>query len=159
MFTFNFGRSFSEGRPVSEILAIALPRTLFLFGGALIAEYLVGIAIGRFIAWHRGKTEGLAIVSSLFFYNMPSFWIGLILLWAFGFAIPIFPLNGYSDPTWTAQHFPSLARGSFLFQAADIVMHGALPMLALVLINAAGPQPPLETPVLQGFAGRFIPDA
>ncbi len=156
MFTFNFGRSFSEGRPVSEILAIALPRTLFLFGGALIAEYLVGIAIGRFIAWHRGKTEGLAIVSSLFFYNMPSFWIGLILLWAFGFAIPIFPLNGYSDPTWTAQHFPSLARGSFLFQAADIVMHGALPMLALVLISAAGTILLMQTSMLEVLGEDFI---
>src|SRR5439155_17753534 len=48
-----------------------------------------------------------------------SFWIGLILLCAFGFAIPIFPLNGYSDPTWTAQHFPSLARGSAAPSTSD----------------------------------------
>src|SRR3989442_1955765 len=87
---------------------------------------------------------------------MPSFWIGLILLWAFGFAIPIFPLNGYSDPTWTAQHFPSLARGTFLFQAADIVMHGALPMLALVLISAAGRILLMQTSMLEVLGEDLI---
>ena len=161
MFTFKFGRSFSEGRPVAEVLAIALPRTLFLFGGALTIEYLVGIAIGRFIAWHR-KVEGGVIVTSLFFYNMPSFWIGLILLWAFAFLsypplhMPWFPLNGYSDPTWTSQHFPSLAPGSVVFQIVDILMHGALPMLALVLISAAGTILLMQTSMLEVLGEDFI---
>jgi peptide/nickel transport system permease protein len=156
MFTLNFGRSFSEGKPVAAVLATALPRTLFLFGGALIVEYVLGIFVGRFIAWHRGKVEGGTVVTSLFFYNMPSFWIGLILLWAFGFVLPWFPLNGYSDPTWTSQHFPSLAPGSALFQIADIVMHGVLPMFALVLISAAGTILLMQTSMLEVLGEDFI---
>src|SRR5437867_4362843 len=38
MFTFNFGWSSFQGRPVSGVIAEALPRTLFLFGGAVIIE-------------------------------------------------------------------------------------------------------------------------
>ena len=156
MFTLNFGRSFSEGKAVGDILSYAMPRTLFLFGGALIIEYLIGIFAGRFIAWHRGHVEGGVILTSLFFYNMPSFWIGLILLWAFGFVWPILPLNGYSDPIWTADHFPSLAQGSLLFQVADIGSHGILPMLALVLISAAGTILLMQTSMLEVLGEDFI---
>ncbi len=156
MFTFNFGRSFSEAKPVAEILGSALPRTLFLFGGALTIEYIVGVVVGRFIAWHRGFAESVAILTSLFFYNMPSFWIGLILLWAFGFVWPVLPLNGYTDPTWTMAHFPSLAPGSLLFQVADIGAHGILPMAALVLISVAGTILLMQTSMLEVLGEDFI---
>lgn len=156
MFTFNFGRSFSEARPVADVISFALPRTLFLFGGALVFEYVAGIFLGRFIAWHRGRVEGAVVLSGLFFYNMPSFWIGLILLWGFAFALPIFPLAGYSDVTWTHQHFPSLALGSAAFQITDVVMHGVLPMLALVLISSAGTILLMETSMLEVLGEDFV---
>ena len=35
MFSLDFGQSFVEGKPVSDVIAAALPRTLFLFGGAV----------------------------------------------------------------------------------------------------------------------------
>jgi peptide/nickel transport system permease protein len=47
----------------------------------------------------------------LFFYNMPSFWIGLILLFTFGFVVQWFPLRGFQDtPTdlFTHIHYPWL---------------------------------------------------
>lgn len=172
MFTFNFGRSFSEGKAVGDVLAVALPRTLFLFGGALVLEYIIGVVVGRFIAWHRGRFEGGVILTSLFFYNMPSFWIGLILLWAFGFVFPVFPLNGYGasqgvDCGWTAGHFPSLGvtpgqcttpgfTAGGLFQVVNITMHGVLPMLALVLISAAGTILLMQTSMLEVLGEDFI---
>ncbi|HII41359.1 MAG TPA: ABC transporter permease [Thermoplasmata archaeon] len=110
MFTFNFGPSYLESKPVVDVLREALPRTLFLFGGAVIIEYLLGILLGRYIAWKRGRfSEGATVVTSLFFYNMPSFWIGLILLYFFAFVVDWFPLRGYSDLAWTDQHYAWLA--------------------------------------------------
>lgn len=156
MFTFNFGRSFSEAKPVADVLAYALPRTLFLFGGALILEYIIGVVVGRFIAWHRGNAEGVVILTSLFFFNMPSFWIGLILLWAFGFVLNWLPLNGWSDPSWTHTHFPALDPGSLLFQAVDITSHAMLPMLALVLITVAGTILLMQTSMLEVLGEDFI---
>lgn len=109
MFTFNFGPSYLESRPVVDVIREALPRTLFLFGGAVIVEYALGVLLGRYIAWKRGRfSEGATVIVSLFFYNMPSFWIGLILLWFFAFSVSWFPLRGYSDLAWTAQHYPIL---------------------------------------------------
>src|SRR5437867_12829759 len=39
MFTFNFGWSSYANAPVISVLQEALPRTLFLFGGAVLIEY------------------------------------------------------------------------------------------------------------------------
>lgn len=118
MFSFNFGPSFLASEPVVDVLRDALPRTLFLFGGAVIIEYILGVIVGRYIAWKRGRfSEGATIIMSLFFYNMPSFWIGLILLWFFAFSLAWFPLRGYGSCTgtsittctFTQQHYAWLA--------------------------------------------------
>ncbi|HEX9567683.1 MAG TPA: ABC transporter permease [Thermoplasmata archaeon] len=160
MFSLDFGDSFVEGKPVGDVISAALPRTLFLFGGAVVIEYLIGVVIGTFIAWRRGRfSEGGVIVSSLFFYNMPSFWIGLILLWLFAFTLDWFPLRGFSDPAWTAAHVGFVAgRGpnDVLFQIVDLVMHGAMPMLALVLISAAGTILLMQTSMLEVMGEDFI---
>lgn len=160
MFSLDFGDSFVEGKPASDVIAAALPRTLFLFGGAVIIEYLVGVVVGTFIAWRRGRiSEGGAVVSSLFFYNMPSFWIGLILLWLFAFTLDWLPLRGFSDPDWTSQHVSWVAgRGAndLLFQFVDLSAHAALPMLALVLISAAGTILLMQTSMLEVMGEDFI---
>jgi len=160
MFTLDFGESFVEGKPVSEVIAAAAPRTLFLFGGAVMIEYLIGVVLGTFIAWRRGRiSEGTVIVTSLFFYNMPSFWIGLILLWLFAFTIDVFPLHGFSNPEETARNLPFLAGlgpGNPIFQFADLAYHAALPMLALVLISAAGTILLMQTSMLEVMGEDFI---
>jgi len=160
MFSLDFGESFLEGKPVSDIVAQALPRTLFLFGGAVLIEYLIGVVLGTFIAWRRGRfSEGTVVISSLFFYNMPSFWIGLILLWLFAFTFDWFPLRSWSDPVWTTQHLGWLAGRdpqNLFFQFVDLSSHAFLPMLALVLISAAGTILLMQTSMLEVMGEDFI---
>jgi peptide/nickel transport system permease protein len=160
MFTFKFGDSFTEGRPVSEVIQRAAPRTLFLFVGAVLIEYGLGVSIGRYIAWRRRRfIEGATILPSLFFRNMPSFWIGLILLWLFAFLTGWFPLRGFSDPTWTAAHVTlvaGLSPDDFRFEVVDIGMHAVLPMAALVLINASGSILLMQTSMLEVLGEDFI---
>lgn len=160
MFTLDFGESFVEGKPVGAVISPALPRTLFLFGGAVIIEYLIGVVLGTYIAWRRGRvSEGTVILTSLFFYNMPSFWIGLILLWIFAFNLDWFPLRGFSDPSWTAAHYPFLAgggQGDLLFQFVDLGTHATLPMAALVLISTAGTILLMQTSMLEVMGEDFI---
>jgi peptide/nickel transport system permease protein len=158
MFTFNFGESI-QGKPVLDIIHDALPRTLFLFGGAVFIEYFVGIFVGRYIAWRRGKAvEGGVIMTSLFFYNMPSFWIGLILLFLFGFLWPIFPLRGFSDPSFVLKHysFAGTDTSSLWFSFVDVGSHAILPMLTLVLISCAGTILLMQTSMLEVMGEDFI---
>src|SRR5437867_12367971 len=161
MFTFTFGYSTYANAPVVTVLQEALPRTLFLFGGAVFIEYIIGILVGRYIAWKRGRgVEGGVILTSLFFYNMPSFWIGLILLFTFAYVWKFFPLRGFQDtPTdsFTALHYPFLL--SLQCIAFEVVL-GVIALLAGAAIIALAwirrPKRPLET---LEQAMRLVPGA
>ena len=133
MLTGNFGTSFATGRPVIAEIGERVGPTFLLFGTATIISVLIGIAGGVLLAWFRGsRGELAAIVSSLFFYSMPIFWLGLILLFLFAYTWRFFPLGGYGcvDPSGVPlQGFACVS---------DILWHMALPLVNLVILNFAG---------------------
>ena len=102
MLSGNFGSSFYTRRPVIDEIAVRIGPTLLLFGSSVVISYLLGIFLGAILAWRRGsKMELSSIVVSLFFYSMPVFWFGLVLLWFFAFTLKKFPLQGIGgfDPS------------------------------------------------------------
>ncbi len=134
MVTFNLGRSFLTGRPIVDEMSVRIGPTLLLFGTALMVEYLIGILVGAVIAWRRGsKLELGTIVVTLFFYAMPVFWLGLVLLWIFAVNLKISPLGGMGgyDPI-------SLQPLTGLDYVKDVAWHMALPLVTLVMIGMAG---------------------
>lgn len=156
MFTGKFGQSYSEGRPVMDVIADRLPRTLLLFGAETIVVYLFGVMIGSFIGWKRGGAiEGATVVTSLVFYNMPSFWIGLICIWVFSFQLGWFPLGRFSGPAETAQHF-GISENAWYFTGVDYLWHMALPLIVLVLIGIAGVILLMRTSLLEVMGEDYI---
>jgi peptide/nickel transport system permease protein len=133
MFTGNFGTSFQSGRPVIDEIGERIGPTLILFGTATILSILMGIAAGVLLAWFRGsRGEVIGIVSSLFFYSMPIFWFGLLLLYMFAFTVTIFPLGGFGCV--------DLQTGLPLQGPAcliDVLWHMILPLLTLVIVSLA----------------------
>lgn len=136
MLTFDFGISFSSAEPVWNLLQDRIPRTMLLFGLSTILAYLIGIYVGALIAWRRGGVlDGSAVVVSLTFYNMPSFWIGLIFLVVFASELGWFPLTGWYDPT---DKIPLFDTGSFGYKVLDIAWHLTMPLVVLLLLQLAG---------------------
>ena len=134
MLSGNFGSSFYTRRPVMDEIAVRIGPTLLLFGSAVVISYLLGILLGTILAWRRGsKMELSAIVVSLFFYSMPVFWFGLVLLWLFAFQLKLLPLGGIGgfDPT-TGNSLTGFAL------VGDILWHMALPLGNLVILGLAG---------------------
>lgn len=127
MLTLDFGTSFAQAEPVMNLLQDRIPRTLLLFGLATIISYVIGIYVGAYIAWRRGGIgDGTAVVSSLIFYNMPSFWIGLIFLLVFASKLDLFPLTGWYDPSVD------------MWKPLNILWHMTMPLVVLILLNLAG---------------------
>ena len=158
MFNMQFGLSYQYNRPVSDILRDAVPRTLGLFGTATVITYLLGVVIGSRIGWKRGGAEeGGWIVFSLFFYNMPSFWIGLIFIWIFAFKLGLFPLGGFQSASVDelVNRFTFL-KGSFLIGPFDYVWHLILPLTVLILINLAGVILLMRTSLLEVLKEDYI---
>ncbi|GGO22587.1 ABC transporter permease [Microbispora hainanensis] len=88
----DFGTSFQTGREVGATIAEAAPRTLALAGGAL----LLALPLGFLIAWWAAHTRRMWLRRSLgalpgLSLSVPTFWLGLVLLQAFSFGLPLFP--------------------------------------------------------------------
>ncbi len=145
MLTFEFGISFSRAEEVGDILQDRIPRTMLLFGGATIFAYLIGIYLGALIAWKRGGIlDGGTVVVSLVFYNMPSFWIGLIFLVIFASELNWFPLTGWYDPT---DNLPYIV---------DVLWHVSLPMIVLLLLSLAGTVLLMRTAMLDVIGENYM---
>lgn len=154
MLTFDFGISFSRAVSVWDILEDRIPRTMLLFGGATILAYIIGIYLGALIAWRRGGVlDGSTVVVSLVFYNMPSFWIGLIFLVVFASQLDWFPLTGWYDET---DVILGLEAGDFGFKFLDIAWHMFLPMLVLLLLSLAGTVLLMRTAMLDVIGENYM---
>jgi len=143
MLTFDFGISYSQAVPVNDLLMERIPRTLYLFGLSVIISYLLGILIGAYIAWRKGGiADGSSVVTSLIFYNMPSFWIGLIFLFVFAFKFDWFPLTGWP------QKYP--------FYWWEVLDSTFLPLVVLVLLSLAGTILLMRTSMLETIGENYI---
>lgn len=106
----DLGRSWMFRRPVSEAILTALPASLMLALAAGIVELILGATIGILSAVFRYRwIDRVSMLFALIALSLPSFWFGLILLYVFGFLVPILPLGGYGG----IQHLvlPALAVG------------------------------------------------
>ena len=129
----DFGKSLYSSQPVWNEIGQRVGPSLLLFGSSVIISYALGILIGAVLAWRRGsKMELGAIVVSLFFYSMPVFWFGLILLWFFAFTLGWFPLGGFGGVDLQGNRLTGLA------YVGDVLHHMALPLLNLVILSLAG---------------------
>ncbi len=143
MFTFQFGWSIKMGQPVIDILKDRVPRTLLWFGLGTILVYLVGIPLGTYIAWKRGgPAEGAVVGFSLFFYNMPSFWLGLIFIWIFSYTLGWTPIGGFASQGYTGPGSTcavlGVCPGNPFYVIVDYGWHLLLPLLVILLLGMAG---------------------
>ena len=125
------GWSFSYRRPVRDVLADTLPRTILLAGLALALSFLVGIVVGVLQAERPGgaRDRWLGRVL-LLLYSVPDFWLALVALLLFAYWLPILPAGGIVDPVM----HDYLSAGGRL---ADRLKHLVLPVLTLTLLSAA----------------------
>jgi peptide/nickel transport system permease protein len=139
----DFGYSISTGRPVLELIAERLPATLVLMGSAWILWALLAIGAGVLSAVRRYSLFDHAVTfSSYVLYSLPTFWLGLILIFIFGVALRWFPTQGIIDvrtspaPFGTPGYWSSFAANP-LPQVGDVARHLALPLVTLVAVSVA----------------------
>jgi peptide/nickel transport system permease protein len=125
--TWDFGYSYNSLEPVSRELAERIPNTLLLMGTSFFVAALFGSFFGVYAAYKRGSLFDVTAVSvSLFSYALPTFWMGLLLIYILGYVFGLFPLAG------TMSRPPPIDPILKLF---DMAWHLFLPALTLYLFS------------------------
>jgi peptide/nickel transport system permease protein len=89
------GYSWNLNQSVASLLAQRLPKSVFLVGSSVILALIIAIPIGLMQAVRRNKlVDHFFNGASTLFYAMPSFLLGIALIWLFAIKIPIFPAEG-----------------------------------------------------------------
>jgi peptide/nickel transport system permease protein len=94
------GYSFKRGEEVTVLIKDRFPATMWLAIGAFVLWITIGISVGIYAALRRGKWQDKSVMSiSLVGYSLPSFFIGLILLFFVVLRWQLLPYPSYVPPT------------------------------------------------------------
>jgi peptide/nickel transport system permease protein len=94
----NFGLSYRQGRPVTEILLERAPATLELAFVSGIMALVGGIALGVFTAIRRrGVAANVIMTVSLIGVSLPTFLIGILLIYIFAVELKWLPSFGRGE--------------------------------------------------------------
>jgi peptide/nickel transport system permease protein len=145
----DLGTSYAfRDRQVSDMLGQALVNTLWLVLPAEAIAIVLGVALGLFAAWRRGKAADVAAVTfSLFMWALPIFFLGIILL--------IAGANWFGLPTG-GRITISADFDSFGALAWDVGRHLLLPTLTLALALLGEYMLIMRSSVLDVFGEDYI---
>ncbi|MEF8842560.1 MAG: ABC transporter permease [Haloarculaceae archaeon] len=150
-FQLDFGQSFHSKEPVQQVIWTYLPNTLVLMLTAFVIAYTFGITLGVLTGWYRGsRFERSTVITALVARSVPSFWVGLMVLWVFGAGMGVIPMTGMTssgtDP------------GSFwaMITTLDFVHHLLSPALVLAYYFMGYPLLIMRSSMLEVLAEDFI---
>jgi peptide/nickel transport system permease protein len=119
----SLGYSFGQHECVTTLIAQTFPVTAYLSIGAFVLWMLIGISSGAVAALHKGKWQDRA--ASIFTsigVSLPTFYIGLLVLFSVVIWLQILPFPSYESPF---VNFPTFLRTMIL------------PWLVLAVLSAA----------------------
>ncbi len=147
--TGDLGTSFHYRKPVTQVLAAALPPTLMLAGTALALDLLFGLALAL-AAVRRpfGWFDRISSVLGLVLYGLPSFWIAGLAVLVFALLLGWFP----------ASHMHSVGQGAGagVTGLLDLLHHLVLPACCLGIVGAAATARYLRASLLELRGSRFL---
>jgi peptide/nickel transport system permease protein len=119
----DLGQSIFENRPVTEAIMSRAEPTLLLTTLATLVAVTLGLTMGLIAALRRGRWQDTsAMLVAIGGVSMPTFWLGLNLIFVFGVLLGWLPVAGYeplSSGPWESLRYmilPAVTLG--LFQAA-----------------------------------------
>ncbi|MDO4537751.1 MAG: ABC transporter permease [Coriobacteriales bacterium] len=106
----DLGTSYTQRRPVSELLALSVGHTLRLAAGAFALALVLGVVMGVVAALCQGRWPDRAIMAlAVTGISTPAFWFAIALQLVFSLWLGWLPLSGVASPA--ALVLPTLALG------------------------------------------------
>jgi ABC-type dipeptide/oligopeptide/nickel transport system permease component len=96
----DLGTSISRAEPVTTVLARSLPPTLALTALAFLAELAIGIPLALWVVSRRSPwADRLLLGAAAATSAIPTFLVGLVMLYLFAFVLGWLPLGGARSPS------------------------------------------------------------
>ncbi|HRE27794.1 MAG TPA: ABC transporter permease [Anaerolineales bacterium] len=144
----NLGVSWSQRRPVAEVLVAKLGNTLLLITAGQLLSIILGVGLGLLAGWRRKTALDVgALTFSLITWATPTFWLGIILLVA-GSAWLGLPTAGSRDPGNVGK--------PMLEVLPDIAEHLILPTLTFTLVYLGQYMLIMRSSVLEVLSEDYI---
>jgi peptide/nickel transport system permease protein len=155
----DLGQSVS-GDSVSAVIAQKLPATVLLMGSSYVIQQMIALPLGVFTALKQYTFFDQAFTFlSYVGLSMPTFWLGLILIFVFAVQFNVLPAGRVEDVTipifWShdwfvmLQHQPGLLLG-------DLLRHLLLPMTVLMVTGVAGDSRFMRSSMLEVIRQDYI---
>jgi peptide/nickel transport system permease protein len=154
----DLGESFRSRRPVTTMIAEQMGSTIELALGGLLVGLLMGIILGilagiRPNSWIDSTCMALALVG----VSLPSFWIGMVLIYVFGTILMWVPITGRG---LDALILPSITVGLFIAGGfARLVRSSIIEAMGQDYIRTARAKglPPVKVVLKHALRNAMIP--
>ncbi|MGR3269586.1 ABC transporter permease [Thalassococcus profundi] len=142
----DWGTSFRDGSPVTQVIARHVPATLLLMGSSTVIAVAIGTWIGIRGATHRySGFDYIATVGAMIALSIPTFWFGLIGIYVFALRLDWLP----------AGNMYTIGDGSVL----NYLHHLILPSIVLALVHIAIWSRFMRTATLDAISQDFVKTA
>lgn len=134
----NFGVSYRQGRPVADILLERAPATLELAAVSAVLAIIFGIALGVYTAIRRdGVMANVIMAVSLIGVSLPTFLIGILLIYLFSVELGWLPSFGRGDVTrvgsfWTTGFLTETGLKALILPAITLGLYQMTLIMRLV---------------------------
>ncbi|MEM8774640.1 MAG: ABC transporter permease [Pseudomonadota bacterium] len=133
----NFGLSYRQGRPVADILLERIPATLELAFVSGLLALIGGIVLGIFTAIRRrGVAANVIMTASLVGVSLPTFLIGILLIYIFSVELNWLPSFGRGDVVdiggWSTGFFTESGRKALILPAITLGLYQMTLIMRLV---------------------------
>ncbi len=146
--TFDFGISIKYAEPVMTIIGDRLPWTLLLVGPSMLFSVVIGVILGAYSAWNRGKGRDVSLlVGMLTLQAVPGFWVGLLFLAILAVQLGWFPTYGAVS---------MMQDGTVWGYIKDVAMHAVLPLTTITLATVGSNYLLTRSSMLESLGQDYI---
>ena len=150
---FDFGKSYLERRPATEMVLERIPNTIQLNIVALLISYTIGVPTGIIAAVRQNSVfDNVARVLAVIFNAVPGFWLSLVVMLLFAvkfkqWGLPSIPMGGMYTIT---------PDNRFKYDIFDRLKHLLPPAMILATGGIAGLYRFMRTEVLEVIHQDYI---
>jgi peptide/nickel transport system permease protein len=157
----DLGFSIDSGEPVGSRIGRAALPTVILAGTAFLLWVGIAILLGVFAAIKRYSLfDQAATIFAYVGYAMPTFWLGIMLIFTFGATLKVLPISGMIDarlsPPFGSEQYWAYFAKTPVSALIDIGRHLILPVITLVVVAIAGDSRFVRASMLEALGQDYV---